>query len=71
MCLSLMRLDFKSAWHYNAAIMALLPLGIAVLADYTVSYVKTGSRKLKKWADCAVWFMIAVLLIFGVLRNII
>lgn len=70
MCMALIRLDFKSAFKYNAAILCLLPLMAAVLVRYIYVYIKYGRIK-DKYADGAVWFMIAVLLIFGILRNIL
>ena len=70
MCLSLLRLDFAGAWQYNPAVLCLLPLGAAVGLDWAVVYIKTGSQKQRPWAHAATIFMIAVLLLFGILRNI-
>lgn len=70
MCLSLLRLDFKTAWEYNPAVMALLPLGAAVFIDMSVKYVKTGSHTPGRFSNAAMIFMIAVLLVFGVVRNL-
>ena len=69
MCMALLRLDFKVAFGYNAAIFCLLPLGIAVAARQIYVYVRYGRTQLEKWAQIAVVFMIGVLLIFGVVRN--
>ena len=70
MCLSLLRLDFAGAWQYNPAVLCLLPLGAAVGLDWVVVYIKTGSRKQRLWAHAATVFMIIVLLLFGILRNL-
>ena len=70
MFLSLFRLDFASAFRYNAAVLCLLPLMAATAARYVFVYVKYGRRR-DRFVDIAVWFMIAVLLAFGVLRNIL
>lgn len=70
MCLALLRLDFASAWAANPAIMALLPLGAAVVGDMSVRYVRTGDRKPDKFCNAAMIFMIAALTVFAVIRNI-
>ncbi len=70
MFLSLFRLDFASAFRHNAAVLCLLPLMAATAARFVYVYVKRGTRR-DRFADGAVWFMIAALLVFGVLRNII
>lgn len=70
MCLSLLRLDFAGAWRYNSAILLLLPLGIGLAIRVGVRYVKSGSRVLTKEENAVVWFMAAVLLVFGVARNL-
>ncbi len=70
MFLSLFRLDFASALRYNAAVLCLLPLMAATAARYSYVYVKYGTRR-DKFADTAVWVMIALLLAFGVIRNIL
>ena len=70
MFVSLFRLDFKSAFSYNAAVLCLLPLMIAVAARYVFVYIKYGKRK-DRFADSAVYFMIAALLVFGIVRNVI
>jgi len=70
MCMCLLRLDFAGAWQFNPAVLCLLPLGAAVGFDWAVVYVKTGSRKQRPWAYAATIFMIVVLLLFGIWRNL-
>ena len=70
MLVSMTKLEFAEAFHYNPAIFCMLPLMTAVAARYIYLYIKYG-RIRDKWADRAVWAMIAVLLVFGVLRNIL
>lgn len=70
MFMALLRLDFGAAWEANPAILALLPLGMVVLADILVRYVRTGRRVPGKFSNVAIVFMIAVLLVFGVMRNL-
>ena len=71
MCLALLRLDFKTAWSSNPAVMALLPLFGAVAADMSVRYVRTGKAAEDGFCRAALIFSAAVLTLFGVLRNII
>lgn len=71
MCMALLHLDFKTAWHSNPAVMAMLPLGTAVALDVCVRYVRTGRVATGRASGVAVIFMIAVLVVFGVLRNIV
>ena len=70
MCLALLRLDFAAAFRYNAAILVLLPLGIAVAVRQAWLYVKTGHPKLSGAEMGIISFLIVALLVFGVLRNI-
>lgn len=70
MCMALLRLDFAAAYRYNAAILVLSPLGIAVAARQAWLYVKTGHPKLSKVEMGIISFLIVALLVFGVWRNI-
>ena len=67
---TLLRLDFAAAFRSNAALFILLPLGLAVLAGSAVRYLRTGERRPARWQSVSVWAMIAVLLAFGILRNL-
>lgn len=71
MALCLMRLDFAGAWRQNPAILCLLPVGAAVAADMAARYVRSGVRVPHKWANFAIWGMIVVLVVFGVMRNLL
>lgn len=70
MLLSLLRLDWKGAFHYNAALMVLLP----ALALWTVpslwQYLWKGTWHTSKIQDWILWGMAAAFLLFGILRNI-
>ncbi len=70
MCISLLRGDFAAAWQYNAAILCLLPFGLAVAADIAVRYVRDGTKQPRPWASAMLWIMAAVLLGFGIWRNL-
>ena len=69
MCLSLLRGDFAEAFHQNAAIFCLLPLGAVLAVSRCVRYVKAGSKRLSRWENRLVLFMVAVLVLFGIVRN--
>lgn len=70
MCLALLQLDFAAAVRANVLLMALLPVFAVVMAASGVRYVRSGSASLYRWQSVVVWSMIALLLVFGVLRNL-
>lgn len=69
-CLALLRLDFAAALRSNMALFVILPPALVVLVAYVVKYIRTGQRKLAAWQSVLIWVMIAVLLVFGILRNL-
>ena len=70
MFLALFQLDFAAAFHYNAAVLCLLPLFIFVGARKIYLYIRYN-RKKDFLSDIGVWGMIVALILFGVLRNIL
>ncbi len=70
MFMAMLHLDFKEAFQSNQAIFILLPLILLLLGFYTVTYIKTGSRKLKKWQEVLLFLLCTLLLLFGIVRNI-
>ncbi|MBQ5390690.1 MAG: DUF2752 domain-containing protein [Clostridia bacterium] len=71
MCMALLQFRFAEAFAYNPAIFCLLPLGAAVGIAWTVQYVRTGRTKMRRWMNIAVIFMIIVLILFGIARNLV
>ena len=71
MLVSLLRLDFAAAFRWNAVLLCLLPVLLTLLVVSLVRYVRTGSRKMSLPENIAVWCAIAVLLAWGVVRNLI
>lgn len=71
LCLSLLRLDFHGAWEANPAALLISPLGAAVAADMGIRYVLTGDSKPDLFSNISMALMSAVLIVFGVLRNIV
>lgn len=70
MLLALSQLDIASAVYYNAAVLALLPVWTVTLVSYTVEYIRSGSRIPKKWHRAVFAISVALLVAYGVARNI-
>ena len=70
MCIALLKLDFKTAFYENPAVFCMIPLAAAVTARLIYMYIRYG-RKSDKYTNIALYFMIAVLIVFGIVRNII
>ncbi len=70
MCLCLLQGDFVGAWNSNPVILCMLPAGAAMVADYSLRYVKLGTCRPSVWVEVVTWILIVVLLIFAVLRNL-
>ncbi len=69
MFLSLLDGDLRAAWHYNPALLCMLPLGAVLAGDIAVRYVREGTKRPHRWATVLAWCMTAGLLVFGVARN--
>ncbi len=70
MCLALLHLDFAAAFQANAMLLALLPVGLVFCAAHAVRFVRTGPCALTRLEQTAVWIMAALLVIFGIWRNL-
>lgn len=70
MCLCLLKLDFAGAFRANPVVLCLLPLGIIMAVILSVRYVRTGRVRLTKFENIIAYCVCAVLVIFGILRNI-
>ena len=70
MCLALLKLDFRSAFKANEALFLMLPFGTALAFRMGIRYIKAGNTRLTKGETWLVYGMTAVLLIFGILRNL-
>ena len=70
MCVALLQLDFKEAFHCNQMLFLLLPLLGAVFLKYIVDYVKTGLWHMGRLQNGIIYVSIALLLAFAVFRNI-
>lgn len=70
MLLCLLRLDFSGAWEANPVILCLLLPGGIVAGKCVCQYVKTGNPNPRGLWNAALWGMIVILLVFGVVRNL-
>ena len=70
LCMALLRLDFAVAWDANPVLLLLLPVLAALLARQAARYVKSGRSALSRGESALVWGMAAVLLLWGVARNL-
>ena len=70
LCLCLLRLDFAGAWAANPALFSLLPFVAVLAVRLAVRYVKSVSRKLTKAENILTYTACAILLVFGVVRNL-
>lgn len=70
MCVSLLRGDFSAAWSYNPVILCLLPFFVFLGIQSIISYLKTGRVTFSRTVNRLIYGMIAVLLVFFIVRNI-
>ena len=70
MLVSIARLDFAAALHYNPFLFVTGPIIVAYLAAAETKYVLHGNRSMGKW-QLLLWAELILLLAYGILRNII
>ena len=70
MFLALFRFDLAGAFRANGAILCLFPLMLATAARLIYVYIRRGTVR-DRAAEISVWFMVGVLLVFGVVRNVV
>jgi len=70
MLLSIIKLDFKKAFSYNQLLFILLPFGLFLFIESIISDIKNRTPLYKKINNIVWYILIAILLIYGVLRNI-
>ena len=71
MILRILHLDFKTAFFYNPAIFCLVPLWVAAFCTFMLLEKRGKTAAAQKVKNTAVYFSIAVLVFFGVVRNIL
>lgn len=70
MCLALLRLDLSEAWEANTVLFLMLPVLAALGIRMAVRYVRVGNTVGPKWEDAVIWVMVALLMIWGIVRNL-
>lgn len=70
MFLNILRLDFRSAWSNNPAVMLMLPLFAYLATTNIYRYIKYGTRKEPKHETVIEILMLIALIVFGIIRNI-
>lgn len=70
MCLSLIRLDIGAAFKANPAILLLSPLMAFTAGRMLYVYIKYDRHR-ETFTQISVYFMLVVLVLFGILRNIL
>ena len=70
MLMSLLRLDLSAAFSYNAVLLCLLPLLLSLGLFSLIRYIRTGSRFMTRAENALVLAMAAVLVVWGVVRNL-
>ncbi len=69
MLISVVKLDFVSAFWYNPFLFVTGPFLIAYLIAYEVKFIKHGNRNMGKW-QIFMYVELALALLYGILRNI-
>ena len=69
MFVSLARLDFVAAFRHNPVVFTTGPFLLAYLVTSEIKYIRCGERNMDKW-EIFLWVELALLLAYGVLRNI-
>lgn len=70
MFFNLFEFDFLSAFKSNCVLFCVLPVLFVFFIWHSYRYVRYGKRGISKWENRALYFLIAVLIIFAVVRNI-
>lgn len=69
MLISIVKLDFVSAFWYNPFLFITGPFLIAYLIACEVKFIKHGNRNMGKW-QIFMYVELALALLYGILRNI-
>lgn len=70
MCIALMRLDFKEAFHCHPMLFILLAPLLAVCIRSVQNYIKEGSWKMEHWQNLILYASIVLLIGYSVVRNV-
>ena len=71
MILDLLRLRFRAAFYDNAALFCLSPALAALLGVKLFRFLSSGTLQGSKAENLSAWTIVALLLIWGAVRNVI
>lgn len=71
MCLALMRLDFRAAFHYHPLVMLLAPFWLFAFLSWLIPYIREGKREQTRVQSWILGVSIVLLVLFGIIRNIV
>lgn len=71
MVIALTQLDFKAAFEFNQLSFILLPFFLVFCVRYFIRYIRTGKFTVTKFENRLLILVIAAMIIFGILRNLI
>lgn len=71
MCVALMHLDFKRAYASNQMIFILSPVLLILFLTCVVGYIRKGNWETNRIQNAVLYVCIALLIGFGIARNII
>lgn len=71
MCVFILKGDFYNAFYSNRLVFILIPLFIYFILIFSIRYIKYGSYKIKPFEKIVILFVIILLVLFGIIRNII
>jgi hypothetical protein len=70
LCLALLRGDWGGAWAANPMLLVLLPPLALLAGGIAVRYVREGRTAGPRWENVLCWILAALLVIWGVVRNL-
>lgn len=70
MCVNIIKLDFYNAFRSNPAVFCIIPILVAIFIRKGIYMLKYGEYKKEKWINIIEIILIAIMIIFGILRNI-
>ena len=71
MCLSLLKLDFKSAFYYNPYIFVTSPIILACFLIPEINYIRKGKYTISKFMCAVIIAELVGFVVFGILRNVV
>lgn len=71
LCLALLRGDWRSAWEANPALLILLPVLGLLAVRMSLRYAREGRLAGPRWENALCWVLIALLVIWGLVRNLL